>query len=366
MNFIIRRARKMKQIIIREPKNYPGCDFVVELGKDRKETPVKLLQLTDMQIIDAEQRRRPDRISSGEIAAWQPEKFMDLFGNHALSLAAQTKPDLIFITGDLVYGQFDDKGTTFEWFCSFMESLDIPWAPVFGNHDNESQRGVDWQCDMLENSKNCLFKRGEVDGHGNYSVGITVDGELVRVLHMADSHGCLRAPALTDAQLELISSNTAEIKKSQGKDVPAFMAFHIPTELFDEAERAKGYTTDEHPFYAIGVDAPQKGNDFGFSYEVLKETIHTERDFVEFLHEQNIDGVFTGHWHNKCTCIDYHGVKLVFGLKTGQYDYHIAGSIGGTLVTLCKDKFDVCHIPSLVPFAPMARNDYFKNFFVKE
>ncbi len=356
----------MNSKIICDRTKYPGCDFVVEFEKERNSTPIKLLQLTDMQIIDSEQLRTPDRIRTDEIAAWRPEMFMGQFGNHVLSLIAQADPDLIFITGDIVYGSFDDNGTVFEKFCSFMDGLDIPWAPVFGNHDNESKMGVEWQCDMLENSKNCLFKRGSVDGNGNYSVGISVGGELVRVLHMADSHGCLREQALTAAQLDKICTDTAEIKKAQGKDVPAFMAFHIPTELFDQAERAKGYLTDGHKHYTIGVDVPQKDGDFGFSYEVLYKPIHTDRDFSAFLREQNIDGVFTGHWHNKCTCINYNGVKLVFGLKTGQYDYHMAGSIGGTLITLCEESFEVRHVPSLVPFAPMPRHAYFGNFFVKE
>ncbi len=356
----------MEQKIICAPTAYPGCDFVVELGRERQGTPIKLLQLTDMQIIDSSQLRTPDRIRPDEIASWRPEMFMGQFGNHALSLVAQTTPDLIFITGDMVYGSFDDNGTVFKHFCSFMDGLDIPWAPVFGNHDNESEKGVAWQCEMLEKSKNCLFKRGTVDGNGNYSVGIAVNGELVRVLHMADSHGCLRSAELSSAQLALISSNTSKIKESSGKDIPAFMAFHIPTELFDRAEREKGYLTDEHKHYTIGVDVPQKDDDFGFSYEVLYKPIHTDCDFEQFLREQNIDGVFTGHWHNKCTCMDYRGTKLVFGLKTGQYDYHLAGNLGGTLITLCEDKFNVRHVPSLVPHTPVARHAYFNNFFVKE
>ena len=326
---------------------FAGCDFVVRLEENRRGTPIRLLQLTDMQFIDAAQMRTPDRLRVDEVQAWGTDKRMAMCGNQIVSLVTQTKPDLIFITGDIVYGEFDDSGNSFEWFCDFMDGFGIPWAPVFGNHDNETARGVDWQCARFAQSRHCLFARGEVTGNGNYTVGIAVGDELVRVMHMVDSHGCLHAGGIYPDQLDLIAQNAAAYG-----DVPGFMAFHIPTECFAQAEKAKGYIADAHVDYTIGVDVAAKDGDFGACYErygVLK----TDRDFMAFLHDNRIDGVFVGHCHRINTCITYEGVKLVFGLKTGQYDYHQAGSLGGTLVTLGGDGFDVQHVPALVPLAPM-------------
>ncbi len=363
----------MQNVIRKQPSEFPGCDFVIRLGEQRKNTPIKLLQLTDMQVIDAQQRRTPDRIRSDEIAAWQPELFMGQCGNHIRSLVTQTKPDLIFITGDIVYGSFDDKGIVFDMFCDFMDSLEIPWAPVFGNHDNESYKGVAWQCERFVKSRYCVFARGNVSGNSNYTVGVAVGDELVRVLHMVDSNGCydteqedvIRMPGIFNDQLEMIEEKTKMICYSQGKEIPAFMAFHIPTEDFAVAEAAKGYKTEEKPFYTIGADVKQADDDFGFKYENYG-TIKTECDFMEFLHRQHIDGVFAGHCHKICTCIEYRGVRFVFGLKTGQYDYHLPGSLGGTLVTLTGDRFDVKHVPAAVPYAPMPRAPFFRDFFVEQ
>ena len=54
----------------------------------------------------------------------------------------------------------------------------------------------------------------------------------------------------------------------------------------------------------------------------------------------------------------------MFGLKTGQYDFHVVGSIGGTLVTLRGDEFDVNHIPSLVKTGPYpGQSKIFKGYF---
>ena len=106
--------------------HFAGCDFVVQLGTDRKNAPVRILQLTDMQIIDAAQRRSTERLRPDEINAWKTENFDVQCGNHIRSLVTQTHPDLILITGDIIYGSFDDNGTTFAWFCRLMDSLEIP------------------------------------------------------------------------------------------------------------------------------------------------------------------------------------------------------------------------------------------------
>ena len=90
---------------------FDGCDFVVGLGEERKNTKIKLLQLTDMQVIDSFQRRTPDRLRIDEINSWNPANFDEQCGDGIRSLIAQTKPDLIFITGDIIYGSFDDNGT---------------------------------------------------------------------------------------------------------------------------------------------------------------------------------------------------------------------------------------------------------------
>lgn len=352
---------------------FEGCDFVLSLGEERKGTPIRLLQLTDMQVIDAAQRRTPDRLRADEISAWSPENFMAQCGNHIASLVAQARPDLIFITGDIVYGSFDDAGTTFAWFCSFMDSFEIPWAPVFGNHDNESDKGVAWQCRMFEQSKYCLFRRGNVSGNGNYTVGIAVQDSLLRVLYMLDSNGCaasqdadvIKEKGLYPNQLDFVGARADIIAQAQGHIVPGLAAFHIPTDNFRQAEVAKGYKTEERQQYTIGVDVPAQDDDFGFCLEHYG-VIHTDRDLNAFLHRQGIDALFAGHCHNICTSIRHDGIRFVFGLKSGQYDYHIPGSLGGTLVTLKGSELDVQHLPSLVPYAPMPGGSrIFDHFFAK-
>lgn len=344
--------------ILKFSKEFKGCDFVVKLDKSRKNTKIKILQITDMQFIDSLQRRTPDRLRIDEINAWHPDNLDIQGGNQIKSLVAQSKPDLIIITGDIIYGSFDDNGTVMKWFVNFMDQFEIPWAPVFGNHDNESKMGVKYQCDLFENSNYCLFKRGNVTGNGNYTVGISIENELVRVLHMLDSNGCysddesvVRESGIYPDQMEMVRENTRLITKSQSKNIPAFMAFHIPPEEFRTAEISKGYSTDGRAVFVIGVDVKQIGDDFGCKMEPFNVTPN-KTDFLNIAKECNVDGVFCGHYHKNNTCIEYEGIKWVFGLKTGQYDYHIPGQFGGTLITLENDTYYVNHLPALTLLAP--------------
>lgn len=346
-----------------------GCDFVLELGKERKNDEIHILQLTDMQIIDSSRQRIERRLRHDEIAAWGRDTIKGNCYDHISSLVAQTNPDLIFITGDIVYGEFDDSGEVLKDFIGFMDSFEIPWTAVYGNHDNESKIGIEKQCKMYENGKYCMFKRGTVSGNSNFTLGISVCGELKRVMYMLDSHGALRKRDLLPDQIDFMKAKASAIKEKYGMIAEVFLAFHIPVDFFKKAAYSKGYATDEKPHFNIGVDVKAKDGDFGFDYENggTGGYVETNESFAEFLKIANIKGVFVGHNHIRCTVIEYNGIKLAYGLKTGQYDYHTRGIIGGTLITVNRENndFRVQHIQSLVKFNPFpALAPSYKDFFV--
>jgi len=350
----------MDRTDIKIGKDSFGCDFTVLLPAEMAGQPIRILQLTDPQLIDSSQRREDCRMSPEAVKAWAPENFDAQCANHIRSLIAQTNPALIIITGDIVYGRYDDNGSALTWFADFMDSFRIPWAPVFGNHDNESAAGVDRQCRIFEEKPYCLFKRGTVTGNGNYTVGIAVGDRLIRVLHMLDSNGCvdtddpavMKEAGLFPDQIQLVARNTGRIRRATGEMVGAFMAFHIPHSVFTEAERAKGYVTDERYYYRIGVDVPALDGDFGFKLDAA-DAFDTQVDLPAFAKENDIEGIFIGHHHSTATVIHYQGLTLVYGLKTGQYDSYIPGNIGGTLITLYQGTFSVLNVSSLCSYGPV-------------
>lgn len=319
--------------------------FFVEIGKRN----LKILQLTDTQVIDSSQSRFEGRLGRSEFEMWRPESVEKRCYSYIREAIEKTNPDLIIFTGDLVYGEFDDSGKQFSAFVDLMESFNILWAPVFGNHDNESKIGIDYQCNLLENAKNCLFMRGDTDGNGNYAVTLLCVGSPFRIILMLDSHGCNHiSPGIYDSQTDFCKSACEEVKEKYGYLPPLFAGFHIPISCFYDASVSVGYETggEEEAIYGIGTDIPAKNGDFGHKYQKFGKMIQ-DTSFFDFFVSNGGDGIFCGHYHKINTSILYKGVRLTLGLKTGLYDFHDKKDIGGTLISLLgsgEGEFSVHHV----------------------
>lgn len=320
---------------------------------------LRILQLTDMQVIDASQRRRPDRLSASEIERWAPENAEMNCYSHIRDLVAQTDPQLIIITGDIVYGEFDDSGRVFREFVDFMDTLEIPWAPVWGNHDLESAAGTESAIGMFEGSKYCLFATETEDisdGTGNYAVKIYRGEKLYRIVYMLDSHGCKHAhdesaripKSITEGQCKMMERVAKECETEAGETVPAIAAWHIPTAEFFEAYEDLGY--ENKVGTKIGVTVKAHRGDFGVIMEKASAPSTRPERFLERLKKCGVVGVFVGHHHNINTSVSWQGIRWTMGLKCGTYDYHINGALGGTLITFKGVKPAVNHVPTLIGY----------------
>ena len=311
-------------------------DFTVKIPSDGE---LKILQLTDTQIIDSSQMRTPNRLTASMIEMWSPANIDKNCFNYITELIESENPDLIILTGDIIYGEFDDNGEIWTRIVDFMDSFGIPWAPIFGNHDNESAKGVEWQCAKLEAAKNCLFKKGNLTGNGNYSIGIVDDsGKIRRVIYMLDSNGCLNDPMIADDQISWFKSVSAAIDGAYGEKVPAFMCYHIPSLDFQTAFVEKyGYETTE----SFDLDLTGSDGDFGQKNENVSLFGST---LAPDLKIANVDGVFVGHDHVNNYSILYDGIRYTYGTKTGTYDYTNSAVLGGTTIKVFIDgKFQVAH-----------------------
>lgn len=325
-------------------------DFVVT----QKKKDFKILQLTDMQIIDASQRRFADRLCNIEIEKLQPDNMNEMLFDSMDNLIKETCPDLIVVTGDIIYGEFDDNGNSLKAFIDKMESYGIPWAPVWGNHDNESVLGVDWQCEQFTLAENCLFKKGSTVGCSNYIIGIkNENGKLIRLVYMMDSNGCHNASntsilqgvrqvvGFTSQQTEWMRSTYAQICKEHNKTVPCFVCFHIePIDFIKILENKGYYDTNNFKKHDIAFN----GEDFGQIHESICAG-EAPVSVLSTFKEIHVDGVFFGHSHiNNASIVD-HEIRWTWGLKTGKYDYHEDDKLGGTLITVSNDgrNFTICH-----------------------
>ena len=302
-------------------------DFIVSVPADREAV---ILQLTDTQIIDASQARTEDRFGAAAEEYWGADKTDERCYDYIREVVQAISPDLILLTGDLVYGKFDDNGSRFLELIEVMESFGVPWAPVFGNHENESKMGVDWQSEQLEAAENCLFLQRTLTGNGNYTVGIEQGGKLVRVFFMLDSNGCGAASAETKAnghtktspgfghnQINWFTRLANNIQK-QSPNTKISLTFHIQLSMFGEAFTK--YGTDGTNRMYIDYDPNREDGDFGFIGAKLKSAWDTDKTLWNKIKRLKIDSILVGHVHENSSSIIYDGVRLQYGQKSSTYD----------------------------------------------
>lgn len=320
-------------------------DFIVDVEAGRE---IRVLQLTDTQIIDAAQER-PGR-GGVDYKNWATDKMDERCFNYIKKTIENTNPDLILMTGDLVYGEFDDKGTSLQALIAYMDTFGIPWAPVFGNHENESYKGVDWQCQQLEASKYCLFKQRTLTGNGNYTVGVRQGGVVKRVFFMMDSNGCgaasdqsmsnghtKKTAGFGDDQIAWYMETAHAMKEAQ-PNLKLSFAFHIQTAIFEDAFKKYGFDSSKvvssnilkNP---VNIDTikDKAETDFGYLGRGLKGPWDYTDTVWDSFQELGVDSIFVGHEHCNSGSAIYQGVRFQYGQKTGTYDRANYVTASGTI-----------------------------------
>ena len=118
-----------------------------------------------------------------------------LFGVYQLLL--KSKPDLVVVTGDLVYpallSSFSfNNGNAARLFCELMEKAGIYWVITYGNHDTElfATHNAQQLTTLLKSYPHCLlYPEVGVYGRSNQVLELcNEDGTLNQALILMDSH----------------------------------------------------------------------------------------------------------------------------------------------------------------------------------
>lgn len=236
-------------------------------------------------------------------------------------LIKNVNPDLIVVGGDTVLTAWNDICT--QQFCDFMEKFEIPWAPIFGNHDYEGRADKAKLAEIYETSENCLFKSGPegMNGMGNYIINLTRNNEVVYSLFMIDD-GQFRVvdSQITDGgvgenQIAWYKWAVNGIRETGGKNVPNMAFLHVAVPEYEQFE-------DNFEMGMRGEDScTAKVND-GF-FEVFKANGGTH--------------MFAGHDHNNNFITQLDGVTMGYMTKSSYNCYFTFDALGGTVLTLDKD-----------------------------
>lgn len=284
----------------------------------------KVVQLTDI------------HIGGGAISKERDRKAM----NAVAAMLTYEKPDLVILTGDMVYpvpvqsGTFNNQIST-EMLITLLEKLGVYYAPVFGNHDSEGYSILSreevadlWGAEDLEYS---LFQKGPEDiyGVGNYVIRVKDStGRVNNAFYLIDSNEYLeydpmgllgKYDRIHDDQIEWYKNSVKAIDEANDDGDAVFSSyafFHIPLQEYDMAWKeyaANGYKDTENVKHIAG----------GYHESEEKVCCSTESEmfFETALELGSTKGIFVGHDHVNNAHLNYKGIDLVFGMSIDYLAY---------------------------------------------
>ena len=297
-------------------KEYSPSDYIA--GSLDYRDGFRILQLTDIHMSDKDDQ---DLHYS----------FMDVL----IKDAKKEKVDFMVVTGDLF--TFASKSTAKRLF-KFLDSYDIPWTVVFGNHDEQTYFSVDWMTSYLNNfGHNCMFKDlqdDKVQGNCNFAINLkNPDGSIHNQLIFMDSNryyfgNYFGYDYFKDNQQkwykDLVDYTTGQ---NDGAVVNSLMFYHIPLpeidKICDKDVMKPGDAGYNFIYGEKGEKSCPPDNNSGF-FDVIKEKGSTK-------------AMFFGHDHINNFEADYEGVKFCYGIKSTDRIYFEEKMLGYQTITIKND-----------------------------
>ena len=237
------------------------------------------------------------------------------------------KPDLVLFIGDQVWhdGAKDENSlrSVLDAAVSPMEKAKIPWAHVFGNHDEEGGYPKEEQQKVYESYEYCISKTGplEIHGTGNYVLPVKSSDGKKTVYNIwcidsgRDLRDFLRDSGLENDYKKALPENhffhaqtydcirfdqmmwywntSKELEERNGGKIPALAVFHEALPEFSEVCLNKeecGYTGNKRE--NIGCGPVNSGL------------------FAAFLQRGDVKTVICGHDHINDFEGTYLGIKM--------------------------------------------------------
>ncbi len=258
-----------------------------------------IVQFTDTHFTNGEER---DNLTTAMIAA----------------ILDAEQPDLVVFTGDMIDGKrCQDPEASVRLATAPVVARGLPWAAVFGNHDDEGSLDRTALLAVQQSLPGCLSEAGpaDVSGVGNYVLPVLEGGRPAALLYFLDSnsysetwlkgYGWIRR----DQIAWYLATAQGWRARNGGEPLPALAFFHIPLPEYNEV----------WDLYEC----------FGEKYEgVCSARINS--GFYAALHEMgDVMGAFVGHDHINDFVGDLHGIRLCYGRGSGFNTYGREGFAHG-------------------------------------
>ncbi|KAI9798105.1 MAG: hypothetical protein M1833_005002 [Piccolia ochrophora] len=247
-----------------------GTPSIVEkptprIGKDGK---FKIMQVSDLHLSTGLGKCRdpePPGHNGGRCDA--DTRTLDFVG----SLLDKEKPDLVVLSGDQVNGETapDAQSAVFK-FAELFIKRQVPYATIFGNHDDEGSLSRSGLMSLTEQLPYSLSEAGpgSADGVGNYIVEVRARGSSQHsalTLYLLDTHGYSPDERqfrgydwLKRSQIEWFKETAQGLKREHKEytHVHMDMAFiHIPLPEYRDAQENDMVGTRTEPPTAPGFNS---------------------------------------------------------------------------------------------------------------
>ncbi|MBR4727797.1 MAG: metallophosphoesterase family protein [Clostridia bacterium] len=251
-------------------------------------------------------------------------------------LIDRTRPDLVMLGGDNVAACASEAEFEAQLarIASPMEERGIPWAHVFGNHDQTPVLSKRWQQQRYERYPHCVSKLGpeELPGAGNYFLPIVdEDGEPVFGVWGVDSQQdwktqtvplsyegdlywdvMMPMPIMSYSDYDFIRfeqvmwywNTSVRLEKLCGHKIPSLMVFHIPLYEFNAVLRNAGRTHLQ-----------------GEYNERLSNSEINSGMFAAAFQRGDVKAIFSGHDHINTFDGVYCGIRMGFDGSIGYQGY---------------------------------------------
>lgn len=267
-------------------------------------------------------------------------------------LIRHTVPDLVIITGDLVYPlgiqsfSFNNY-TPIMQFASFMRNIGIPWAFTYGNHDTEfvsthSAKEINQLFSTFSygNTMNLLYNHNQPDIYGRNNQIIEVvnaDGSVNQLLFLLDSNDYASGQindydSIHDDQVQWYADQIQSTSQKEGRTVSSLVFFHIPLQEFKTAYQLYKEGSPEVEYYFGAINETNEG---------ISCSRHESKLFETAVRLGSTKGMFMGHDHLNDLSLSYRGIRLTYGKSIDYMAYpgisKKTEQRGGTLITVKPD-----------------------------
>jgi len=271
------------------------------------------------------------------------------------TLLERVKPDLITVSGDISWGKGNDEAYT--CFAKLLHSYGIPWAVVWGNHDNDCNPPyIRRIAEQYAAYSTCLYEAGEEAlGNGNYVIAIRSGERVVEGLILMDTHDsgdftlldryCVPKTyssyaSLTPAQIDWYRGQVAALTEMGCGD--STLIVHIPIYGFRQAFYAATEETLRAPkavsladsYRGIGWKPEYAPHCFGVNREGIASSEYDDGVLDALVECHHTRHVIAGHEHVNNFSIPYRSVRMTYATKLGSGCYWDPDLNGGTVLVI--------------------------------